>query len=58
MKILKAIELNEASYQSLANHKFPDHADAIKLGNEALKQRQQLIKNYPHLPWPKLPGED
>lgn len=33
----KAIELNRESEQSLRKHKFIDHADAIKLGIEALK---------------------
>ena len=38
MNIDKAIELNKESIQSLASHKFPDHADAVRLGNEALER--------------------
>lgn len=38
MKPEKAIELNEESERSLRSHKFIDHADAVALGNEALKR--------------------
>lgn len=40
MKLQKAIELNQESEKSLREHKFIDHADAIKLGIEAMKQVQ------------------
>jgi hypothetical protein len=38
VKLSKALELNKESEQSLRKHKFIDHADAIKLGIEALKR--------------------
>lgn len=57
MKLEKAIELNEESEKSLRSHKFHDFADAVKLGNEALKEIQKarnlrgLVYSY------KLPDE-
>lgn len=40
MTLQKAIELNNESEKSLRAHKFIDHADAVKLGNEALLRIQ------------------
>ena len=58
MNIAKATELNKESIQSLATHKFPDHADAVKLGNAAL-QRLQLARSYREKHSLRLlPGED
>lgn len=37
MNSKKAIELNKEVWDSLDKHKFPDHADAVLIGNEALK---------------------
>lgn len=57
ISIPKAIELNSESYQSLADHGFHDHADAIKLSNEALKRLKDIRKDrYPRDLFP-LPGE-
>lgn len=58
MNIAKAVELNKESIQSLASHKFPDHADAAKLGNAAL-ERLALARSFgdKHT-LPLLPGED
>ena len=57
MTLDKAIELNIESQRSLRNHKFHDHADAVKLGNEALKlyQHNRLIGQ--HVDPITLPGE-
>jgi len=53
----KAIELNEESERSLRSAKFTDYADAVALGNEALKLmiawRKSLPLDNPQL----LPGE-
>lgn len=57
MDIPKAIELNKESIDSLAKHNFPDHADAIKLGNEALKVTEAWRKLHPSIGQPLLPGE-
>ena len=35
MKLEKAIELGKDAEKSLRDHKFPEHADAIKLLGEA-----------------------
>lgn len=40
MELTKAIELNEESEKSLRKHKFVDHADAVKMGNVAIKRVQ------------------
>lgn len=57
MNLDKAIELNDQSEDSLRSHKFIDHADAVKLANQALIRMQQgREKGYDffgHL----LPGE-
>lgn len=42
MNMKKAIELNKESESSLRNGKFIDHADAIRLGNEAML----LVERY------------
>lgn len=57
MKLDKAIELNTESHQSLANHGFHDHADALKLGIEALKREKQNRDNPDFVVVGKLPGE-
>lgn len=57
MNIPKAIELNEESERSLRDHKFIDHADAIKLGNQALKRIVYLRKDMDCPHWMTLPGE-
>ena len=57
MKLEKAIELNKESEESLRKHKFIDHADAIKLGIEALKAIEvyrSANESWLSLP---LPGE-
>lgn len=56
-ELLNAIELNQQSEQSLRQHKFIEHADAINLGIEALKRvqrRRELRLSYYMAP---LPGE-
>lgn len=54
----KAIELNKESIQSLAKNKFQDHADAVKMGNEALLRiNRQRGLTIPYIQ-PPLPGED
>lgn len=57
MKISKAIELNEESEKSLRSGKFPDHADAIKLGIEALKTQGRYRELGLLGPDQLLPGE-
>ncbi len=47
MNLAKAIELNQESEKSLRDHKFIDHADAVKLGTEAMK-REQARRNPRH----------
>jgi len=37
MKLEKAIEFNQMSEKSLRDHMFLDHADAVRMGNEAIK---------------------
>ena len=37
MNLNKVLELNEESEKSLRSHKFIDHANAILIGNEAIK---------------------
>ncbi len=58
MKIPKAIELNKESEQSLRDHKFIDHADAIQLGIEALGTVQKWREEHRDLGFLLLPGED
>ncbi|MBA7566297.1 hypothetical protein ES708_07988 [subsurface metagenome] len=57
MNLSKAIELNKEAEKSLRDHKFIDHADAVKLGGEALKRelfkRQTMSLNEADF----LPGE-
>lgn len=58
MKLSKALELNKESEQSLRSHKFPDYADAIQLGIEALKHRKRE-KEFKYIDaHDLLPGED
>lgn len=57
MTLPKAIELNIESERSLRKHKFIDHADAIKLGNVALKREQYHRSCYPNQSPNLLPGE-
>ncbi len=57
MKIDKAIELDQETERSLRDHKFPDHADAIMLGHEALL-RILAGRNNPDTDWnDPLPDE-
>jgi len=53
----KAIELNEESEKSLRDHKFIDHANAIALGDEALKVLRHGRTIGAHVDPIKLPGE-
>ena len=57
MNLKKAIELNKESEKSLRNGKFIDHADAILLGNEALKRFQVCRSPNWDYPFSALPGE-
>ena len=52
----KAIELSKESERSLRSHKFIDHADAIKLGTEALKAIQEERLGNPLLDGEMLPS--
>jgi len=57
MTLDKAIELNKESEKSLRSNKYIDHADAILLGNEAIKLFERM-RNNPTLSFcPTLPGE-
>lgn len=58
MTLEKAIKLNQESEKSLRDHKFIDHADAVKLSNEALKRVQQMRQDNAFLSPPPLPGEE
>lgn len=57
MNLEKAIELNKESERSLRTGKFYDHANAIKVGNEALKFRLELEQEDPEIELQPLPGE-
>ena len=57
MNFTKAIELNKESEKSLRDNKFTDHADAIKLGNEAMGAMKSLRANALLGPDEPLPGE-
>lgn len=57
MNLPKAIELNEESERSIRQDKFIDHADAIKLGIEALKQNLKARKKGYFSVEFALPGE-
>ena len=57
MNLKKAIEFNQESESSLRNHKFADHADAVALGNEALKRLQDIRGLDASRPVNLLPGE-
>ncbi len=57
MKLTKALELNKESEQSLRNHKFIDHADAIQLGIEALKAIERMRHEDVSDEILQLPGE-
>lgn len=57
MNLPKAKELQKEAYQSLADHKFYDHADAVKVGLEATDRLIEL-RNNPRLdPKKLLPSE-
>ncbi len=47
MDTATAIELCKEAEKSLRKGKFPDHADAVKEGREALEQRLKTEKEYP-----------
>lgn len=58
MKIDKAIELSIDVSKSLRDHKFPDYADAIQLGIEALTYIiRQRATSFEHRQ-AHLPSED
>lgn len=57
MKIEKAIELNKDSEKSLRHGKFHVYADAVALGNEALKATIRARQGDPPLDGELLPGE-
>ena len=54
MKLEKAIELSKEAKESLKQHKFHDHADAVQLGIEAMlriyrQRRLEIPVNQPLL---------
>lgn len=55
--IEKAIDLNKESEKSLRSHKFIDYADAVALGNEALKRIKACREPEGGSPLPPLAGE-
>ncbi|MBA7569787.1 hypothetical protein ES708_11528 [subsurface metagenome] len=57
MNLPKAIELNKEAEKSLRDHKFIDHADAVKLGGEALEFRQRWEQQEGEADFLLLPGE-
>ena len=57
MTIDKAIELGKEACQSLSSNNFHDHADAVKMGLEALKWRLLMERDYGSWCGPLLPGE-
>jgi len=57
MKLDKAVEFNKEAVQSLKKHKFHDHADAVQIGIEAIKEIQGA-RDYSLIDVSKLlPGE-
>ncbi|MBA7633706.1 hypothetical protein ES703_41277 [subsurface metagenome] len=46
METERAIELCKEAEKSLRQGKFPDHADAVKEGREALELRLKAEKRY------------
>lgn len=57
MNLKKAIELNVESEKSLREHKFVDHANAILVGNEALKHFETYRRHGFLTEHRLLPGE-
>lgn len=57
MNLPKAIQLNTESEKSLRDHKFIDHADAARLGIEALKREQEHRELDIDTRFGLLPGE-
>lgn len=57
MELIKAIELNTESERSLRKHKFIDYADAVKIGNAAMKRLAMLRSYGVKDAIPPLPGE-
>lgn len=57
MTIDEAIELNRQAVESLKKGKFPDHAKAVELGNEALRFRLHWEQQEGEDDFPLLPGE-
>lgn len=53
MNLLKAVELNKESIIELKKEKFHDHADAVRLGNEAI-ERLIHARSFNH-DWAKMP---
>lgn len=57
MELTKAIELNKESEASLRDNKFIDHANAVRLGIEALIFKQRWEKGRFFRAGYLLPGE-
>jgi len=57
MNLAKAIELNKEAEKSLRDHKFIDHADAVKIGGEAMEREQLLRREIPYDREGLLPSE-
>lgn len=57
MELEIAIELNKKSIESLEKHNFKANAQAVALGNEALKGLQALRRGKGHSLAELLPGE-
>ena len=57
MTLTKAIELLNETYQSLKDHGFHDHADAVKLGILAISLVKDVGSINPSLERLLLPGE-
>lgn len=57
MELKKAVELNKESAESLRKGKFIDHADAVKLGIEALSHLIRLRACSVAFRNMRLPGE-
>ena len=57
MNLPKAIELNKEAEKSLRDHKFIEHADAVKLCGEAGKTIESSRRYKLPVPLSLLPGE-
>jgi hypothetical protein len=57
MNLPKAIELNKEAEKSLRDHNFIEHADAVKIGGEAMKRLEKGRRVDHAFACVKLPGE-